>query len=269
LIRAGEVTVAGKPITSPHYLLSLDEASSAVKISGKLVMLKKNAAVGQGTVKTRVWLAHKLPGEVVSDHDPQNRPSLLTRLKRGGVGTKEDHLKAIGRLDIPTEGLVVVTNDGKYKRDLELPTNMVHRVYRARVHGKLTENKLKAIRNGMTIDNVTYRGMKVQIEVTRKSSSTNSWLRLTCTEGKNRQVRKVLAHLSLNVTRLIRISYGDYKLDTIPPGMALEVPVKLLASQKKSGRLIDVRKGDNSLSSARGVKAKDNDSSAIQWVRPI
>eukprot|EP00545_Synedropsis_sp_CCMP1620_P012017 CAMPEP_0119021522 /NCGR_PEP_ID=MMETSP1176-20130426/26153_1 /TAXON_ID=265551 /ORGANISM="Synedropsis recta cf, Strain CCMP1620" /LENGTH=344 /DNA_ID=CAMNT_0006976145 /DNA_START=26 /DNA_END=1057 /DNA_ORIENTATION=- len=234
LIRAGEVTVAGEEITAPHFLLSLKDSVSSVKISGKLVKVKKGAG---GLTRTRVWLAHKLPGEVVSEMDPLGRPSLMDRLKRGGVGTKDEHLSPIGRLDMSTEGLILVTNDGKYKRELELPSNQVHRVYRVRVHGKLTPYKLKAIRAGIKIETERYRGMKVQLETNRRTSSTNNWIRLTCVEGKNRQIRKVLNHLGLNVTRLIRISYGDYDLNTIPPGLALEVPVKALDGQRKLGRL--------------------------------
>jgi 23S rRNA pseudouridine2605 synthase len=234
MIRAGEVTVAGEQITAPHFLLSLKDSKSAIKIGGKLVGIKENASE---TTRTKVWLVHKLPGEVVTENDPQGRPSLLDRLRRGGVGNKADHLNAIGRLDMSTEGLILVTNDGQYKRELELPANLVHRVYRVRVHGKLTPYKLKALRAGMKIEEIRYRGMKVELEANRRQSSTNNWIRLTCVEGKNRQIRKVLNHLGLNVTRLIRISYGDYDLNTIPPGMALEVPVKVLSAQKKQGKL--------------------------------
>lgn len=186
-IREGEVTVAGKVVTSPSFLVDWKEAESAVKVDGKLLHVQ------QSPPDTRVWLVHKLFGEVVSERDPQGRPSLLDRLHRS---LPKVHLKPVGRLDMTTEGLIVMTNDGAYARELELPRNKVHRTYRARVHGKLTPHKLKAMRSGVTVNNIRYNGMKVQIEKTRKkSSSTNAWLRITCTEGKNRQIRNVFSHL--------------------------------------------------------------------------
>jgi 23S rRNA pseudouridine2605 synthase len=262
LIRAGEVTVAGEEITAPHFLLSLNDSASSVKVSGKLVKVRENA--GESATRTRVWLAHKLQGEVVSEMDPQGRPSLMDRLKRGGVGTKGEHLNPVGRLDMSTEGLILVTNDGKYKRELELPSNQLHRVYRVRVHGKLTPYKLKAIRSGIKVENDRYRGMKVQLESNRGPSSTNNWIRLTCVEGKNRQIRKVLNHLGLNVTRLIRISYGDYDLNNIPPGLAIEVPVKALSTQKSFGRLKPQKE------QAKKKERRDDESyaSPVTWIKP-
>jgi 23S rRNA pseudouridine2605 synthase len=188
-----------------------------------------------------------------------------------------------------------MTNNGALARDLELPKNKVHRTYRVRVHGKLTPYKLKAMRSGITIGNIRYNGMKVEIENTRKKgTSTNTWLRITCTQGKNRQIRNVLAHLAskygvgamvvacislpcarkktnvsilfavVNVTRLIRISYGDYQLQTIPPGMAIEVPVKTLEQHRNVGSLTQPRKNK--------VKLKEEPLSTaapVQWVRHL
>lgn len=186
-IRDGDVTVAGKTITSPHYLVNWKDAPSSIKIGNKLLQVQSSLPT------TRVWLVHKVTGEVVSERDPQGRPSLLDRLARD---LPKIHLKPVGRLDMSTEGLIIMTNDGSYAREMELPKNHVHRTYRVRVHGKLTPYKLKAMRSGITIDNTRYSGMKVQIEDTRKkASSTNTWMRITCTEGKNRQIRNVLSHL--------------------------------------------------------------------------
>ena len=260
MIRSGEVTVAGEQIMSPHFLLSFKAAKATIKVSGKLVNITETATE---QTKTRVWLVHKLPGEIVSEQDPQGRPSLLDRLRRGGVGNKSDHLNAIGRLDMSTEGLILVTNDGRYKREMEIPSNKMHRVYRVRVHGELTPYKLKAIRAGMTIEGTRYKGMVVELEATRGASSTNNWIRLTCIEGKNRQIRKILNHLGLNVTRLIRISYGDYDLNTIPPGMALEVPVKDLEGQRRKGKLKQRKE-------PRSKKSNDNGeerASPVKWIK--
>lgn len=186
-IRDGDVTVAGEIISSPHYLVDWKDAESAIKIGGKLLQVQ------QSPPDTRVWLVHKLVGEIVSERDPQGRPSLLDRLKSS---FPKLHVKPVGRLDMSTEGLILMTNNGSYARELELPSNKVHRTYRVRVHGKLTPYKLKAMRSGVTINNTRYGGMQVQIENTRRRSSpTNTWLRITCTEGKNRQIRNVLSHL--------------------------------------------------------------------------
>lgn len=267
---------------------------------------------------TRIWLANKLKGELITEDDPVGRPSMLQRLTRGGVGkpkkskTKSGnnaqplHLKPIGRLDMMTEGLMIFTNDGQYARQLELPTNKLWRTYRARVHGRLTEGKLRAMRKGLTVrvnDNnnmfggngnkgkngggggedkkasgevvntgrlMKYKGIKVSIE--RKNLShgrgrgggggTNTWLRITCTEGKNRQLRRILDALGLDVTRLIRVSYGDYDLNTIPPGMAVEVPCKGFEGMSKQGRLFA-----RSSSKKKEVKEEDREErSAVQWV---
>ena len=194
-IRDGDVTVAGEVVTSPHFLVDWRDAASAIKVGGKLLQVQ------QSPPDTRVWLVHKLSGEVVSERDPQGRPSLLERIQRMGTLF---HLKPIGRLDMTTEGLILVTNNGSYARDMELPSNNVHRTYRVRVHGKLSPHKLKAMRCGLTIGNTRYNPMKVQIENTRKRASTNTWLRITCTEGKNRQIRNVLIHLGCECFVLVK-----------------------------------------------------------------
>lgn len=218
---------------------------------------------------------------------------MLQRLIRGGVGKSNKknnaplHLKPVGRLDMMTEGLMILTNDGNYARQLELPDNKLWRTYRVRVHGRLTMGKLRAMRKGLTVrmnDNMMagedtkasgevvqtsrlmkYKGMKVHIErknLSRdrgRSGGTNTWLRITCTEGKNRQLRRILESLGLNVTRLIRIGYGDYDLNTIPPGLAIEVPVKGLYSIRRKGSLF-----------ARGIENEKEEfkgeTAAVQWV---
>jgi 23S rRNA pseudouridine2605 synthase len=186
--------VQGKPIT---VNLRVDDDDASTTTAGGLPTLS--------TPPPLVWCVHKLKGELVADHDPQNRPLLMTRLQRAGVGkvhgsgrrTRPQHLKPVGRLDVGTEGLIIVTNDGDYARQMELPTNMLHRTYRIRVHGVLTDSKLARIQRGLTIESTRYRGMRVQVDTVqrRKATATNQWLTLTCTQGKNRQVRNVLQHL--------------------------------------------------------------------------
>jgi 23S rRNA pseudouridine2605 synthase len=293
LIREGQVTVAGKPIEDPAYQVDLS-LNPPIKVNGRMLLLHLPTQTTPSATKTtkdyseslslqtktRVWLVHKLKGEIVTDQDPDGRPSLMERLKIGGVGrpsrkayrngqTSSLHLKAIGRLDMMTEGLVIVTNDGMYARNMELPENRYHRTYRARVHGLVTPSKLTAIRHGITIDHVRYRGMLASLEMHRnglkvKGGATNSWLTVTCCEGKNRQIRKVFQHLGLQVTRLIRISYGDYSLNTIPPGMAVEVPVKDLDSQKRRGLIVTRRPTPSNSESSTN---KEDIVSQVQWIK--
>ena len=215
LIRAGDVTLAGQVITSPQIMVDCkDLQNRALQVQGKVVApderFNKSITTSQtasstntavtATTAPRVWLAHKLAGEIVSDSDPLGRPSLMQRLARGGVGKQGKHklhLKPVGRLDMPTEGLLLITNDGAYARELELPSSMIHRVYRVRAHGHVTDYKLAQISKGVTIDGLRYAPMKVQLDAAgrNKQRSTNQWLQVTCAEGKNRQIRKVFKHL--------------------------------------------------------------------------
>ena len=203
LIRDGEVTLAGKVVQSPQSILDFDEIMSRstnnnplIKISGKPVLFNpKSISKSRDEHKEhsfplpQIWAVHKLKGEVVTEIDPHGRPSLLERLKRSGVGSMKQagkrkrrqlHLKPIGRLDIPSEGLILVTNDGDFARQMELPSSKIHREYRVRVHGRLSQYKIDRIRKGgIQYDNFRYPPMKVAIERTRtsKSTSSNTWLR--------------------------------------------------------------------------------------------
>ena len=301
LIQAGQVTLANEMVLDPGYKISIKEAYNGIKVAGRLLRLpdvrpKQKASNNNDTdgidlnaesannqtdmqpMRTRVWLAHKLSGELVAEHDPEGRPSLIERLQRGGVGKakrnkKEKHrhpiqIKAVVRIEMITERLILITNDGQYKREMELPSNGLYRTYRVRVHGRISPGKLKALRNGMEINGNYYKGMKVNIETNKgnraKGGNTNTWLRITCVEGKNRQIRRTLDHLGLKVTRLIRTNFGDYNLDTIPPGLAIEVPVKSLESHKKRGKLETGRK----VAQKKQNEPKDQDAAVpVQWIR--
>lgn len=200
LIRDGEVTLAGKVVRTPQLQIDFDEIvanstknSPLIKLSGKPVFFNpsmlQNIDQQDSTVVPKIWAVHKIKGEVVTEDDPQGRPSLLERLKRSGVGRikqagkrrqQKFHLKPIGRLDIPSEGLILVTNDGNFARQMELPSSKIHREYRVRVHGRLTSYKLDRIRKGVIQhENVRYPSMKVAVEKPRRSRSTssNTWLR--------------------------------------------------------------------------------------------
>jgi len=296
LIESGEVTVAGDIITDPGYKISAAKVMGGggiVKVAGRRLILPNHSSklsknTGQSNVnamaRTRVWLVNKLPGELVSEHDPEGRPSLLERMYRSGVGKPSRrvkkkgqgqvtplHLKPVGRLDMMTEGLMLLTNDGRYARDMELPQNAFHRTYRARVHGRMTPGKLKAVRNGVDIEGTFYKGMRVNLELNKgnrvKGGNTNSWIRVTCVEGKNRQVRRVLDHVGLKVTRLIRTSFGDYDLNTIPTGLAIEVPVKPLDDHRRKGTFKKIGQNRRRTETRKNDTSNESKAPAVEWVR--
>ena len=200
-IRDGEVTLAGKVVQTPQLLVDFDEIMAnslenrpLIKLSGKPLLFNPaftstSSDEKHSALLPKIWAVHKIKGEVVSENDPHGRPSLLERLKRSGVGRikqagkrkqQQLHLKPIGRLDIPSEGLILVTNDGTFAREMELPSSKIRREYRVRVHGKLTSYKLDRIRKGgIEYENVRYPAMKVAVEKPRRSraNSSNTWLR--------------------------------------------------------------------------------------------
>ena len=274
-IRLGAVTLFGKEITSPAALIPISDLlqphnAAALVLKGQTVPITPRdhpaspSAVLQSQ-RVRVWLVHKMVGELVTDVDPYRRPTVMTRVAKLGKhrNQREEHIKAIGRLDMNTEGLLVVTNCGAYARDMEYAGNRVHRTYRVRVHGKWQPYKLHAIRNGTVVaDGVRYPPMRVSMEETRKrSAATNHWIQITCAQGRNRQIRKVLKQLQLTVTRLIRISYGDYELTGIPKGMVKEVPVIPLAQHTRRGL---IRRSPRRKENSRSV---DPQAAPVQWVR--
>ena len=214
-IRQGLVSIAGEVVRTPHLLVNWDDLSSPGILSarGKAVPVlinpeASNADATSTKPSSKVWLVHKLPRELVAEHDPQGRPCLMERLaSHGGLTGRHNKQRThpIGRLDMSTEGLILVTNDSTYKREMELPQNKLHRTYRVRAHGLVTVQKLQRMQRGITVDGVRYAPMKVAVDdkaASRKpkrrrqaSTSTNTWLQVTCTEGKNRQIRNVLEHL--------------------------------------------------------------------------
>jgi len=135
---------------------------------------------------------------------------------------------SVGRLDLTSEGLLLLTNDGGLARRLELPANAWLRRYRARAFGRVTQTELDQLKDGISIEGVNYRGIEATLE---RSQGANTWITLTLTEGKNREVRRVLEALGLKVNRLIRVSYGPFQLGTLEPGDVEEVPRKFLRDQ--------------------------------------
>jgi 23S rRNA pseudouridine2605 synthase len=173
--------------------------------------------------RTRLFLYHKPRGLVTSHTDPQGRPTVFQRLPK-----HLPRLISVGRLDFNTEGLILLTNDGALARVLELPATGWLRRYRVRAHGSVTQAQLDELRAGVTVDGVRYQAIEATLD---RVQGSNLWLSFAIREGKNREVRNVLGHLGLMVTRLIRISFGPFQLGDLAEGAVEEVPTRVLRDQ--------------------------------------
>ena len=172
---------------------------------------------------TRLFCYHKPRGRVTSTTDRDGRPTVYDDLPAG-----LPRLLPVGRLDIASEGLLLLTNDGELKRFLELPANALERRYRVRAYGEVREDRLAELARGVTVEGQRYGPIEATLE---RRSGTNAWLLMSLHEGKNREIRKVCEHLGLRVNRLQRLSYGPFELGALPPGAVWEVPAELLASR--------------------------------------
>ncbi len=171
----------------------------------------------------RLWRFHKTKGTVTSARDPQGRPTVFE-----GLPEDMPRVISIGRLDYNTEGLLLLTNDGELARHLELPATGWLRRYRVRARGRVTAADLEKLKDGITIDGIQYGPVEATIDTV---SGANMWLTMGLREGKNREVRRILAHLDLEVNRLIRVSYGPFQLHDLAPGAVEHVRRKVLIDQ--------------------------------------
>ena len=208
----GRVTVNGKKLDSPACTVG---AGDDIRVDGKKLPQAE---------ETRLFLYHKAAGLVTTASDEKGRPTVFDRIPKG-----LPRVVSVGRLDINTEGLLLLTNDGELARHLELPANGWKRRYRVRVHGTVKPDKLANLANGVTVDGIRYGAIEATME--RDQTSANVWLNLTLSEGKNREVRKVMEHMDLKVNRLIRLAYGPFQLGHLPDGAAKEVAKKVLREQ--------------------------------------
>lgn len=210
-IRAGRVAVDGRTVESP----ALDVTpAQLVTVDGRPLPEPE---------PTRLFRWHKPRGVLVTAKDPEGRPTYLERLPAG-----LPRLVPVGRLDLNSEGLLLLTNDGELKRRLELPTTGWTRRYRVRAFGKVEESALASLARGTTVDGVTYGPIEARLD---KVQGANLWLTVSLKEGKNREVRRVLESLGLKVSRLIRVAYGPFQLGGLARGAIEEVPRKVLKEQ--------------------------------------
>jgi 23S rRNA pseudouridine2605 synthase len=211
IIEAGRVSVDGKKITSPALNVT---DQNRITVDGK--PLKEAEA-------TRLWRFHKPAGTITTAKDPQGRPTVFEKLPK-----EMPRVVTVGRLDFTTEGLLLLTNDGELARHLELPKNAWLRHYRVRVHGAVDENRLAGLAKGVTISGIYYEPIKAVLE---KQQGSNAWIDVSIKEGKNREIRKVMEHLGLQVTRLIRTAFGPFQLGKLEKGLVEEVPPRILKQQ--------------------------------------
>ncbi|WP_291863198.1 pseudouridine synthase [Bradyrhizobium sp.] len=207
----GRVTVNGRVINSPALDVT---ANDAITIDGKPLPPRE---------RTRLFMFHKPRGLMTTHADPEGRPTVFDNLPEG-----LPRLISIGRLDFNTEGLLLLTNDGGLARALELPDTGWLRRYRVRAHGEVTQGQLDALKKGVEVDGVKYGPIDATLE---RDQGANVWLVFAIREGKNREVRNVMAHLGLEVNRLIRISYGPFQLGELPEGEVEEVKTRVLREQ--------------------------------------
>ena len=211
LLADGVVRLNGQPVTHPATFVQ----------TGDIVQVRDRTV--DEPARSRLWRYHKPDGLVTTHRDPQGRPTVFERLPPG-----MPRVVSIGRLDLNSEGLLLLTNDGALARRLELPANGWLRRYRVRVNGVVDERALAALAQGATVEGVRYGPIEAGLDSRR---GDNAWLTMSLREGRNREVRRVLAHLGLQVSRLIRVAYGPFQLGVLARGMVDEVSGKVLRDQ--------------------------------------
>ena len=217
MIADGRVRLGDDLVTTPATVL---ENLAGVSVDGKPVKAPE---------ATRLFAFHKPQGLLTAERDPAGRSTIYDALKNA-LPKDAPRLMPVGRLDLNTEGLLLLTNDGGLKRQMELPATNIPRTYRARTYGAITQAQLEDLIEGVTVEGMHYG--RIDANLLRRTGR-NQWIELTLTEGKNREVRRVLEHLGLEVSRLIRIGYGPFALDELPRGAAVEIRPSDLANFRK------------------------------------
>jgi len=211
MIADGRVSVNGKTITSPALNVTTDDR---IVVDGK--------QVGEPD-PPRVWLYHKPAGLVTTERDEKDRPTVFASLP-----DDMPRVMSVGRLDLNSEGLLLLTNDGELKRKLELPSTGWLRRYRVRINGSVSEAKLDALRAGIEVEGIRYQPMVVTFD---RQQGANAWLTVSLREGKNREIRRAMGEIGVTVNRLIRVSYGPFQLADLKQGGIEEIKQRVLRDQ--------------------------------------
>ncbi len=211
LILAGRVSVNGQRLETPAYNVS---PSDQIAVDGKPLV---------GAEPTRLWLYHKPIGEVTTTQDEKGRKTVFEALP-----PEMPRVMSIGRLDLTSEGLLLLTNDGALKRQLELPSTGWLRRYRVRIHGQPNADSFAPLLKGVEVDGEKFRPMQVHLD---RQQGANAWLTVGLREGRNREIRRAMEAIGLTVNRLIRISYGPFQLGKLAPGSVEEIKARVLKDQ--------------------------------------
>ncbi len=211
LIAAGKVRMNNAEVTHPAVFVN---PGDLITVNGQAVSEPE---------RTRLWRYHKPDGLVTTHKDPEGRPTVFDHLPPG-----LPRVISVGRLDLTSEGLLLLTNDGALSRMLELPTTGWLRRYRVRVHGGVDPAKLRRLADGMVVDGVRFGPIEAAVDSIQRA---NTWLSVSLREGKNREIRRVMDALLLPVTRLIRVAYGPFQLGNLARGATEEVNGKILREQ--------------------------------------
>ncbi len=209
MIGEGRIKLNGEVLTTPATLVS---STKGILVDNQPVKSRE---------RLRVWRFHKVRETMTTHRDPKGRKTVFDDLPKD-----MPRVISIGRLDYNTEGLLLLTNDGGVSRWIELPKTGWKRTYRVRVHGRVSQGKLNSLANGVKINGIRYGKVEAKIE---KTQGTNSWLEVSIFEGKNREVRRIMEHIGLQVTRLIRTAYGPFQLGDLGRGAVEEIPFKVLS----------------------------------------
>lgn len=244
MIADGRIGISGKRVETPATLIT---TTDGVTVDGKPV---------GGIQPTGLWKFHKPAGLVTTAHDPEGRATVFEALPK-----RMPRVITVGRLDINTEGLLLLTNDGEFARWLELPSSGLVRRYRVRAYGETSETALRGLGGGITVDGVSYGPIEAEIE---RQQGSNLWLNIALKEGKNREVKRVLEHLGLKVNRLIRTAYGPIELGPLSRGTVEPVADDTLQN------LIRAMKGETPATevAAPARSGKPNQPRGKGWAKP-
>lgn len=207
-IQQGRVRVNGKILKSPALNVCDND---------RIVVDHKPLAP---PTKLRVWMFHKPRGCITTHNDPEQRPTLFSLLPKNFP-----RVISVGRLDMDSEGLILLTNQGTLAHKLESPKTAWVRSYRVRIHGRIDPEKFKLLKDGITIDGVAYRSIIATLE---SQKTSNSWVNIKITEGKNREIRRICEHFGWTVSRLIRVGFGPFQIGKLEMGVAEEIPEHIL-----------------------------------------
>lgn len=211
MIAEGKISLNSEPVTQPATFV---QEQDIVRVDGKIISPPD---------RTRLWRYHKPVGLITTHKDPEGRKTVFEALPE-----TMPRVISVGRLDLNSEGLLLLTNDGALARKLEMPSSQWTRRYRVRVFGTINQDDFNKLKKGITVEGIHYAPIDVKID---SQKGNNTWLTVSLQEGRNREIRRVMQHINLQVNRLIRIAYGPFQLGTLPKGDLDEVTFKVIKEQ--------------------------------------